>query len=71
MHSLYFPWGVPLSKYLNHLYALLMAFYSLSALIENKVFSVHGGLSPAITTLDQVSFIDADQCFCPSLFLSV
>ena len=27
--------------------------YSLSA-IENKIFSVHGGLSPAITTLDQV-----------------
>lgn len=27
---------------------------SLSALIENKIFSVHGGLSPAITTLDQV-----------------
>lgn len=28
---------------------------SLSALIENKIFSVHGGLSPSITTLDQVS----------------
>jgi hypothetical protein len=28
--------------------------YSLSALIENKIFSVHGGLSPAISTLDQV-----------------
>lgn len=28
---------------------------SLSALIENKIFSVHGGLSPAISTLDQVS----------------
>jgi len=27
---------------------------SLSALIENKIFSVHGGLSPAISTLDQV-----------------
>ena len=27
---------------------------SLSALIENKVFSVHGGLSPAISNLDQV-----------------
>lgn len=26
----------------------------MSALIENKIFSVHGGLSPAITTLDQV-----------------
>ncbi|CAI0379340.1 unnamed protein product [Linum tenue] len=29
-------------------------YLSLSALIENKVFSVHGGLSPAISTLDQV-----------------
>jgi serine/threonine-protein phosphatase 4 catalytic subunit len=29
--------------------------FSLSALIENKIFSVHGGLSPAITTLDQAN----------------
>lgn len=28
--------------------------FSLSALIENRIFSVHGGLSPAISTLDQV-----------------
>jgi diadenosine tetraphosphatase ApaH/serine/threonine PP2A family protein phosphatase len=34
----------------------LSVFSSLSALIENKIFSVHGGLSPAITTLDQVSY---------------
>jgi diadenosine tetraphosphatase ApaH/serine/threonine PP2A family protein phosphatase len=27
---------------------------SLSALIDNRIFSVHGGLSPSITTLDQV-----------------
>ncbi|KAL5988009.1 Serine/threonine-protein phosphatase PP-X isozyme 2 [Asimina triloba] len=33
----------------------------LSALIENKVFSVHGGLSPAITTLDQIRTIDRKQ----------
>lgn len=28
---------------------------SLSAVIDNSVFAVHGGLSPTITTLDQVS----------------
>ncbi|XP_020520258.1 serine/threonine-protein phosphatase PP-X isozyme 2 isoform X3 [Amborella trichopoda] len=28
-------------------------YLSLSALIENRIFSVHGGLSPAISTLDQ------------------
>ena len=31
-----------------------LLYVSLSALIENKIFSVHGGLSPAISTLDQV-----------------
>jgi serine/threonine-protein phosphatase 4 catalytic subunit len=29
-------------------------YLSLSALIDNRIFSVHGGLSPSITTLDQV-----------------
>lgn len=29
-------------------------FLSLSAIIEDKVFCVHGGLSPSINTLDQV-----------------
>ncbi|KAG2634142.1 hypothetical protein PVAP13_2NG252300 [Panicum virgatum] len=36
-------------------------YLSLSALIENKIFSVHGGLSPAITTLDQIRVIDRKQ----------
>ncbi|XP_038978090.1 serine/threonine-protein phosphatase PP-X isozyme 2-like, partial [Phoenix dactylifera] len=36
-------------------------FLSLSALIENKIFSVHGGLSPAISTLDQIRTIDRKQ----------
>lgn len=41
------------SLLLCHLF--ILNWCSLSALIENKLFSVHGGLSPAINTLDQVS----------------
>ncbi|KAK1268208.1 Serine/threonine-protein phosphatase PP-X isozyme 2 [Acorus gramineus] len=33
-------------------------YLSLSALIENQIFSVHGGLSPAIQMLDQLRVID-------------
>lgn len=29
-------------------------YLSLSAIIEDKIFTVHGGLSPSINTLDQV-----------------
>ncbi|CAK9165484.1 unnamed protein product [Ilex paraguariensis] len=36
-------------------------YLSLLALIENKIFSVHGGLSPAISTLDQIRTIDRKQ----------
>ncbi|MQM19272.1 hypothetical protein Taro_052273 [Colocasia esculenta] len=36
-------------------------YLSLSALVENRIFSVHGGLSPAITTLDQIRTIDRKQ----------
>eukprot|EP01012_Entosiphon_sulcatum_P065020 TRINITY_DN938_c0_g1_i2.p2 TRINITY_DN938_c0_g1~~TRINITY_DN938_c0_g1_i2.p2 ORF type:complete len:297 (+),score=87.45 TRINITY_DN938_c0_g1_i2:83-973(+) len=36
-------------------------YLSLSALIEDKVFCVHGGLSPSITTLDQIRTIDRKQ----------
>jgi len=36
-------------------------YLSLSALIEDKVFCVHGGLSPSITTLDQIRVIDRKQ----------
>ncbi|CAM0950886.1 unnamed protein product [Alopecurus aequalis] len=38
-------------------------YLSLSALIENKIFSVHGGLSPAITTLDQASKLISNVSF--------
>merc|ERR1719199_1844038 len=36
-------------------------YLSLSALIDNRVFCVHGGLSPSITTLDQIRTIDRKQ----------
>lgn len=39
---------------LDSFWILTVIHCSLSALIENKIFSVHGGLSPAISTLDQV-----------------
>jgi len=36
-------------------------YLSLSALIDNRIFCVHGGLSPTITTLDQIRTIDRKQ----------
>mmetsp|Transcript_2684 Transcript_2684/g.4360 ORF Transcript_2684/g.4360 Transcript_2684/m.4360 type:complete len:306 (+) Transcript_2684:44-961(+) len=36
-------------------------YLSLSALVEDRVFCVHGGLSPAISTLDQIRTIDRKQ----------
>jgi hypothetical protein len=36
-------------------------YLSLSAVVDDKVFCVHGGLSPMITTLDQVRTIDRKQ----------
>ncbi|CAA2997157.1 serine threonine- phosphatase PP-X isozyme 2 [Olea europaea subsp. europaea] len=49
--------------YSFHNILVLLAIFccSLSALIENKVFCVHGGLSPAISTLDQIRTIDRKQ----------
>ncbi|CAF2028654.1 hypothetical protein Bca4012_080413 [Brassica carinata] len=36
-------------------------YMSLSAVVENKIFCVHGGLSPTINTLDQIRTIDRKQ----------
>ena len=36
----------------------LFDYFPLTALVENSIFSLHGGLSPAIDTLDQVKEID-------------
>jgi len=36
-------------------------YLSLSAIIEDRVFCVHGGLSPNVNTLDQVRIIDRKQ----------
>lgn len=36
-------------------------YLSLSAIIDGKIFCVHGGLSPSIHTLDQIRTIDRKQ----------
>jgi len=36
-------------------------YLSLAAVIDNTVFCVHGGLSPAVSTLDQIRSIDRKQ----------
>ena len=36
-------------------------YLSLSAVVDDRIFCVHGGLSPNITTLDQVRTIDRKQ----------
>lgn len=33
-------------------------YFPISAVVENKVFCVHGGLSPEISTFDQIRYID-------------
>eukprot|EP00004_Rigifila_ramosa_P009023 TRINITY_DN2047_c0_g1_i1.p1 TRINITY_DN2047_c0_g1~~TRINITY_DN2047_c0_g1_i1.p1 ORF type:complete len:307 (+),score=52.42 TRINITY_DN2047_c0_g1_i1:40-960(+) len=36
-------------------------YIALAALVDNSVFCVHGGLSPALTTLDQIRTLDRKQ----------
>ncbi|KAK2960394.1 putative Serine/threonine-protein phosphatase 4 catalytic subunit [Blattamonas nauphoetae] len=36
-------------------------YLSLSAIVDERIFCVHGGLSPSLTTLDQVRVIDRKQ----------
>ncbi|KAH7830714.1 putative Serine/threonine-protein phosphatase PP2A-2 catalytic subunit [Monocercomonoides exilis] len=36
-------------------------YLSLSALVDDRIFCVHGGLSPSLTTLDQIRVIDRKQ----------
>jgi len=36
-------------------------YLSLTAVVDNEIFAVHGGLSPSITTLDQVRIINRKQ----------
>lgn len=39
----------------------LFDYLSLSAVVDDRIFCVHGGLSPAINTLDQIRVIDRKQ----------
>ena len=36
-------------------------YLSLSAMIDNKIFCVHGGLSPSVQTIDQIRVINRKQ----------
>ncbi|GJS23815.1 retrovirus-related pol polyprotein from transposon TNT 1-94 [Tanacetum coccineum] len=40
---------------------IMLKFYSLSALVENQILLVYGGLTPAINTIDQIGAIDRKQ----------
>lgn len=44
-------------KYCTEIFDLL----SLASIIDDRIFCVHGGLSPAISTLDEIRSIDRKQ----------
>ena len=46
-------------------------YLSLSAIIDGKIFCVHGGLSPSIQTLDQIRTIDRKQEVSYVLFIII
>ena len=37
-------------------------YLALGAIVDGRVFCVHGGLSPQVARLDQVSTVVCDQC---------
>jgi serine/threonine-protein phosphatase PPG1 len=41
-----------------HYFTSMFDFLTLTAVIDNQIFCVHGGLSPSIHTLDQIKVID-------------
>lgn len=48
--------------YINCRYCTeIFDYLSLSAIIDGRIFCVHGGLSPSIQTLDQIRTIDRKQ----------
>ena len=42
-------------------FTVLFDYFPLTALVENKIFCLHGGLSPSIDTLDHIRSLDRFQ----------
>jgi len=58
-------YGECMRKYGNanvwHYFTDMFDYLTIAAVIDNKLFAVHGGLSPAIHTLDQIRVLDRFQ----------